>query len=46
MAKLSAQFGDFQLGGVCFLGLSDVLEKQVPEKADQATIGNDTHMDC
>jgi len=25
---------------------SDRPEKQVPEKADQGTIGNDTHMDC
>ena len=25
---------------------SDRLEKQAPGKADQGTIGNDTHMDC
>jgi len=26
--------------------MSDMLEKQAPGKADQGTIGNDTHRDC
>jgi len=28
------------------LSMSDRPEKQAPGKADQGTIGNDTHMDC
>jgi len=46
---ISSQVGAFSVTPLPFedhSSTSDRLKKQAPGKAEQGTIGNDTHMDC